>query len=92
MNAEQAREKKIFGKKKISKISRNISRLKCCLEMSEARAFRGDARGGVGRARRSTSTLAVGVVVAKTGSEERKCVPGEGSADWGAWVVGVGVV
>ena len=36
--------------------------------------------------------MAVGVVVAKTGSEERKCVPGEGSADWGAWVVGVGVV
>ena len=28
----------------------------------------------------------------KRAAEERKCVPGEGSADWGAWVVGVGVV
>lgn len=92
MNAEQAREKKTSLEKKRFPRFREMFRLKCCLEMSEARAFRGDARGGVGRARRSTSTLAVGVVVAKTGSEERKCVPGEGSADWGAWVVGVGVV
>jgi len=90
MNAEQARKKKKSLEKKRFPRFREIFRLKCCLEMSEARAFQ-DARGGWG-GRGGRSTLAVGVVVAKTGSEERKCVPGEGSADWGAWVVGVGVV
>ena len=46
MNAEQARKKKSLEKKRFPRF-REIFRLKCCLEMSEARAFQ-DARG-VGR-------------------------------------------
>mgnify|MGYP005682574371 CR=1 FL=1 len=48
MNAEQAREKKTSLEKKRFPRFREMFRLKCCLEMSEARAFRG-GRAGRGR-------------------------------------------